>query len=155
MIIPKEDGDPGFSAIAHSAVVTKLASRSITAAVTAMVPNSLGPAELILRYGTEAQKRLLSLAAALLGYGLPAHRVEEAVARLSRAFGRSCTVFGLPTALTLTLYGASGSDSYTVRAEQGATDLSRLDALHHVGCSARPNPGRTLRAQPDGPPRAA
>ncbi|MCI0546538.1 MAG: acyl-CoA dehydrogenase, partial [Candidatus Rokubacteria bacterium] len=57
MIIPEEYGGLGFSAIAHSAVVTKLASRSITAAVTVMVPNSLGPAELLLRYGTEAQKR--------------------------------------------------------------------------------------------------
>ena len=57
MIIPEEYGGLGFSAIAHSAVVTKLASRSVTAAVTVMVPNSLGPAELLLRYGTEAQKR--------------------------------------------------------------------------------------------------
>jgi len=57
MIIPEEHGGLGFSAIAHSAVVTKLASRSITAAVTVMVPNSLGPAELLLHYGTEEQKR--------------------------------------------------------------------------------------------------
>lgn len=57
MIIPEEYGGLGFSAIAHSAVVTKLASRSVTAAVTVMVPNSLGPAELLLRYGTEEQKR--------------------------------------------------------------------------------------------------
>jgi acyl-CoA dehydrogenase len=57
MIIPVEYGGLGFSAIAHSAVVTRLASRSATAAVTAMVPNSLGPAELLLHYGTEDQKR--------------------------------------------------------------------------------------------------
>ena len=57
MIIPEEHGGLGFSAIAHSAVVTKIASRSITAAVTVMVPNSLGPGELILHYGTEEQKR--------------------------------------------------------------------------------------------------
>ena len=57
MIIPEEHGGLGFSAIAHSAVVTKIASRSITAAVTVMVPNSLGPAELLLHYGTDAQKR--------------------------------------------------------------------------------------------------
>ena len=43
-------------AIAHSAVVAKLSSRSGTAAVTVMVPNSLGPAELLLHYGTEEQK---------------------------------------------------------------------------------------------------
>jgi len=57
MIIPEEFGGLGFSALAHSAVIAKLSSRSVTAAVTAMVPNSLGPAELLLRYGTDAQKR--------------------------------------------------------------------------------------------------
>ncbi len=57
MIIPEEHGGLGFSAQAHSAVVTKLSSRSVTAAVTAMVPNSLGPAELLLHYGTDEQKR--------------------------------------------------------------------------------------------------
>jgi acyl-CoA dehydrogenase len=57
MIVPETYGGLGFSAAAHSAVVTKLASRSITAAVTVMVPNSLGPAELLLHYGTEAQQR--------------------------------------------------------------------------------------------------
>jgi len=57
MIIPKEYGGLGFSAAAHSAVIVKVASRSITAAVTVMVPNSLGPAELLLRYGTDEQKR--------------------------------------------------------------------------------------------------
>lgn len=56
MIIPKEYGGLGFSALAHSAVVTKVAGRSITAAVTVMVPNSLGPAELLMRYGTTAQR---------------------------------------------------------------------------------------------------
>jgi acyl-CoA dehydrogenase len=56
MIIPKSYGGLGFSAYAHSQVVMKIASRSITAAVTVMVPNSLGPAKLLLHYGTEAQK---------------------------------------------------------------------------------------------------
>lgn len=56
MIIPEEYGGLGFSAQAHSAVIAKLASRSGTAAVTVMVPNSLGPAELLLHYGTDAQK---------------------------------------------------------------------------------------------------
>ncbi|UCH53232.1 MAG: acyl-CoA dehydrogenase [Pseudomonadota bacterium] len=56
MIIPKKYGGLEFSALAHSEVVLKVASRSITAAVTVMVPNSLGPAELLLRYGTEEQK---------------------------------------------------------------------------------------------------
>jgi len=49
MIIPKERGGLGFSALAHSQVVMKVASRSPSAAVTVMVPNSLGPAELLFR----------------------------------------------------------------------------------------------------------
>jgi acyl-CoA dehydrogenase len=57
MIIPKEYGGHGFSAIAHSRVVTRISSRSVAAAVTVMVPNSLGPGELLLHYGTEEQKK--------------------------------------------------------------------------------------------------
>ena len=56
MIIPKKYGGLAFSALAHSSVVMKVASRSIAAAVTVMVPNSLGPGELLLQYGTEEQK---------------------------------------------------------------------------------------------------
>ena len=56
MIIPKHHGGLGFSALAHSAVVMKLSTRSGTAAISVMVPNSLGPAELLLHYGTEEQK---------------------------------------------------------------------------------------------------
>ncbi len=56
MIIPKAHGGLGFSAQAHSAVVAKLSSRSVTACVSVMVPNSLGPAELLLHYGTDEQK---------------------------------------------------------------------------------------------------
>ncbi len=56
MIIPQAYGGLGFSAYAHSQVVMKIASRSITAAVTVMVPNSLGPAKLLLHYGSEVQK---------------------------------------------------------------------------------------------------
>jgi acyl-CoA dehydrogenase len=56
MIIPKQYGGRAFSALAHSEVVMKLATRSVTASVSAMVPNSLGPAELLVHYGTEAQK---------------------------------------------------------------------------------------------------
>lgn len=56
MIIPKEYGGKGFSALAHSTVVTKIATRSGSAAVTVMVPNSLGPGELLLHYGTQEQK---------------------------------------------------------------------------------------------------
>ncbi|HQR04416.1 MAG: acyl-CoA dehydrogenase [Proteobacteria bacterium] len=56
MIIPKQYGGLGFSAYAHSQVVTKLSTRSSALAVSVMVPNSLGPAELLLHYGTEEQK---------------------------------------------------------------------------------------------------
>ena len=56
LILPREYGGLGFSAYGHSQVITKLASRSIVAAVTVMVPNSLGPGKLLLHYGTERQK---------------------------------------------------------------------------------------------------
>ncbi|WP_338697171.1 acyl-CoA dehydrogenase [Bradyrhizobium sp. 26S5] len=56
MIIPKEFGGLGFSPYAHSEVVRKISSRSLTAAVTVMVPNSLGPGELLMRFGTREQQ---------------------------------------------------------------------------------------------------
>ena len=56
IIIPKSFGGLGFSAFAHSEIVTKISTRSGAAAVTVMVPNSLGPAELLIHYGTEEQK---------------------------------------------------------------------------------------------------
>jgi acyl-CoA dehydrogenase len=56
MIIPRRYGGLEFSAYAHSCVLIKIASRSTTASSTVAVPNSLGPAELLLHYGTEAQK---------------------------------------------------------------------------------------------------
>jgi acyl-CoA dehydrogenase len=56
MIIPKQYGGKGFSHYAHSQVVMKLSTRCSAAAISVMVPNSLGPAELLLHYGTEAQR---------------------------------------------------------------------------------------------------
>jgi acyl-CoA dehydrogenase len=56
MIIPPEYGGLGFSPSANSAVVAKLATANTPLAITVMVPNSLGPAELLIHYGTEAQK---------------------------------------------------------------------------------------------------
>jgi len=56
MIIPKAYGGRGFSAYGHSQVIQKLSTRCSAAAVSVMVPNSLGPAELLLHYGTEDQK---------------------------------------------------------------------------------------------------
>lgn len=57
MIIPKEYGGLGFTAMAHSEVIMKLATRSLPVSITVMVPNSLGPAELLIHYGTEEQKK--------------------------------------------------------------------------------------------------
>jgi acyl-CoA dehydrogenase len=57
MLIKKEFGGLGFSALAQSCVVTKLATKSITLAVTVMVPNSLGPGELLMYYGTKEQQQ--------------------------------------------------------------------------------------------------
>jgi acyl-CoA dehydrogenase len=57
MIIPKEYGGLGFGHFAHAAVVTRIATANVACAVTVMVPNSLGPAELLLHYGTDTQKQ--------------------------------------------------------------------------------------------------
>ncbi|MGO1234318.1 MAG: acyl-CoA dehydrogenase, partial [Marinobacter sp.] len=57
LVIPKEDGGKGFSATAHSEIVMKVSTRSVSAAVTVMVPNSLGPGELLMHYGTGEQKQ--------------------------------------------------------------------------------------------------
>ena len=56
MIIPKQYGGLQFSALAHSAVLQKLSTMSSTVASTVAVPNSLGPAELLLHYGSDEQK---------------------------------------------------------------------------------------------------
>jgi acyl-CoA dehydrogenase len=57
MLIGKEHGGLGFSAQAQSQVVSKIASRSVSAGITVMVPNSLGPGELLEKYGTPEQKQ--------------------------------------------------------------------------------------------------
>jgi acyl-CoA dehydrogenase len=56
LVLPKEVGGKGFSAALHSQVIMKVATKSLTTAVTIMVPNSLGPGELLLNYGTPEQK---------------------------------------------------------------------------------------------------
>lgn len=56
LIIPKRFGGKQFSAFAHSQILSKISGRSITVSSTIAVPNSLGPAELLLHYGTEDQK---------------------------------------------------------------------------------------------------
>ncbi|MFT5605233.1 MAG: acyl-CoA dehydrogenase [Paracoccaceae bacterium] len=57
LVIPKDFGGKGFSQRAHSEIVMKIATRSVSAAVTVMVPNSLGPGELLMEYGTDQQKQ--------------------------------------------------------------------------------------------------
>ncbi len=88
MIIPKEYGGLGFSAIAHSAVVTKIGSRSFTTAVTVMVPNSLGPGELLSHYGTKEQKDHY-LARLAIGEEVPCFALTEPHAGSDAANGRS------------------------------------------------------------------
>jgi len=56
LIIGKEYGGLNFSAHANSTIVTSIATRSLSAAVCVMVPNSLGPGELLSHYGTQEQK---------------------------------------------------------------------------------------------------
>ena len=91
MIIPESYGGLGFSALMHSAVVTRLSGRCVTAAVTVMVPNSLGPGELLLHYGTEEQKRryLPRLAA---GEEIPCFALTEPEAGSDAASIRSAGV---------------------------------------------------------------
>jgi acyl-CoA dehydrogenase len=79
MIIPRKYGGLEFSPLAHSAVIVKLASKSITAAVTAMVPNSLGPGQLLLRYGTEGQKEYY-LPRLASGEDIPCFALTSAIA---------------------------------------------------------------------------
>lgn len=56
LVIPKKYNGYEFSAHAHSSIVEKIASKNIATAVSVMVPNSLGPGELLNHYGTEEQK---------------------------------------------------------------------------------------------------
>lgn len=79
MMIPKAYGGLAFSESAHSEVVMKIASRCTTAAVTVMVPNSLGPAKLLLNYGTEAQKNYY-LPRLVTGEEIPAFALTSPVA---------------------------------------------------------------------------
>lgn len=57
MIVPKEYGGLGFSALCNSEVVKIVSTRSLAVGITIMVPNSLGPAELLSHYGTDEQKK--------------------------------------------------------------------------------------------------
>jgi acyl-CoA dehydrogenase len=91
MIIPQRYGGLEFSAIAQSRVVTKLSSRSVACAVTVMVPNSLGPAELLLHYGTEAQRQRY-LPGLAVGEEIPCFALTEPHAGSDAASSRSTGV---------------------------------------------------------------
>ncbi|CUT17412.1 Acyl-CoA dehydrogenase [Candidatus Ichthyocystis hellenicum] len=54
--IPKEFGGKGFSPYAHGVILQKISSHCCAAVIHVMVPNSLGPAELLINYGTEEQR---------------------------------------------------------------------------------------------------
>ena len=93
MIIPKEYGGLGFSHFAHSEVIQKLSSRSVPVCVTVMVPNSLGPAELLLHYGTKEQKDEL-LPKLACGEHIPCFALTEPTAGSDAAsIKSSATVF--------------------------------------------------------------
>jgi acyl-CoA dehydrogenase len=79
MIIPKEYGGLGFTALAHSEVIQTLSSRSIPACISVMVPNSLGPAELLIHYGTEEQKKYY-LPRLAIGEEMPCFALTEPAA---------------------------------------------------------------------------
>lgn len=104
MIIGKEHGGLGFSAFAHSEVVRYISTRSVAAAVTVMVPNSLGPGELLHQFGTDAQKE----------YWLP---------RL--ADGRELPAFGLTSA-------EAGSDASAMR-DEGIVEKGMWDGQEVLG----------------------
>eukprot|EP00595_Chromulina_sp_UTEXLB2642_P002442 CAMPEP_0196763690 /NCGR_PEP_ID=MMETSP1095-20130614/4520_1 /TAXON_ID=96789 ORGANISM="Chromulina nebulosa, Strain UTEXLB2642" /NCGR_SAMPLE_ID=MMETSP1095 /ASSEMBLY_ACC=CAM_ASM_000446 /LENGTH=720 /DNA_ID=CAMNT_0042117379 /DNA_START=201 /DNA_END=2363 /DNA_ORIENTATION=- len=91
MIIPKKYGGKGFSAHAHSQVVQILSTRSGSAAATVSVPNSLGPGELLLRYGTEDQKNYylpkLAKGDLIPCFGLTSPHSGSDAASMSEAYG--------------------------------------------------------------------
>ncbi len=89
MIIPTRHGGLGFSNFAHSQIVRRISTCSITAGVTVMVPNSLGPGELLLQFGTDEQR-------------------EHWLPRLAR--GREIPAFGLTSE-------DAGSDASAMRDE--------------------------------------
>ncbi|MEZ5661109.1 MAG: acyl-CoA dehydrogenase [Burkholderiaceae bacterium] len=96
MIIPKRYGGLGFSNFAHSQIVRRISTCSIAAGVTVMVPNSLGPGELLLQFGTDDQR----------DYWLP---------RLAR--GREIPAFGLTSE-------DAGSDASAMR-DEGVVCMGR------------------------------
>jgi acyl-CoA dehydrogenase len=133
MIIPKEYGGKGFSAFAHSQVVTKLSTRSSAAAVTVMVPNSLGPAELLLHYGTRGAEATLPAAPR-------ARRGDPCFALTSPGPGPTRPPFPTPASCARAVAGR-GSARHAAQLGQ---------ALHHPGAGVHGVRARVqaLRSRP-------
>jgi uncharacterized membrane protein YjjP (DUF1212 family) len=74
----------------------------------------------------------LQLAGALLGYGLPVHRLEEALHRLAATLGFRASYFITPTSLTCTLSYEGESRTHVINVTPGEVDLERLGALHEL-----------------------
>ena len=91
MVISKEYGGLGFSAAGHAAVITRLSTVSSVAAISVMVPNSLGPGELLLNYGTDQQKQHY-LPRLARGEEMPCFALTEPHAGSDAANGRSSGV---------------------------------------------------------------
>lgn len=107
MVIPKEHGGLGFNALEHAEIVAKIGTHSMTAALTVMVPNSLGPGELIAHYGTDEQKKEI-LPKLAVGELFPCFALTEPFAG-SDAFG------GMKT--TGTVYKEEGTGELKIRIE--------------------------------------
>lgn len=88
MMIPKKYGGLQFSPLGQSTIVQKLATRSQTLAITVMVPNSLGPGELLLHYGTDKQKKYY-LPRLAKGQEIPCFALTEPLAGTDAASLRS------------------------------------------------------------------
>lgn len=88
MVISKQDGGLGFSAAAHAAVITRISTVSAAGAISVMVPNSLGPGELLHYYGTDAQKAHY-LPRLARGEEMPCFALTEPHAGSDAANGRS------------------------------------------------------------------
>lgn len=72
----------------------------------------------------------MRLGRALLSFGLPAQRLEDALQRVAAALGFGIDCFSTPTALIVTFSDETRRMTRVVRAEPGDTDLERLSALH-------------------------
>jgi hypothetical protein len=135
MNIPKEYGGLGFSALMNHKVIQKLASISSVVSSTVGVPNSLGPAELLMHYGTEEQKQhyLPRLAD---GREVPCFAPDRAVRRLRRH---------LDPGLRHRLHGR------VERRQRARHQADLRQALHHPGAGGHADRRRLPHVRPGRP----